>query len=179
MVQQLVPRFILEQMAKGEDAGSFPAVSIFVDVSSFTPMATALMEYSNEGAEVIAEVLDAIFSPLIDIIYAHGGFIATFADDAFTALFPTATTALHQRQAVYCHAVSAAWQCNQFVKVHEHQQSAPLANFTLRYGSPLQMVWSTGVFGKAREQKTKVNGSSMPPIFLLERHLTAALPPTN
>ncbi|MEZ4615629.1 MAG: hypothetical protein R2867_08970 [Caldilineaceae bacterium] len=136
------------------------------------------MEYSNEGAEVIAEVLGAIFSPLIDIIYAHGGFIATFAGGAFTALFPTATTALHQRQAVYCHAVSAAWQCNQLSKYTNISKRA-LANFTLRYGSPLQMVWSTGVFGKAREQKTKVNGSSMPPIFLLERHLTAALPPTN
>jgi len=123
MVQQLVPNFILEQMALGHYGGTFRAVSIFVDVSSFTPMATALMEYSTEGAEVIADLLDAIFTPLTDIIYEHGGFVATFAGDAFTALFPITDSAEPQRSAVYHHAVTAAWQCNQFVKNNERQNT--------------------------------------------------------
>ncbi|MCB0062216.1 MAG: hypothetical protein KDE19_08880, partial [Caldilineaceae bacterium] len=110
-------------MRQGVATGSFRAVSIFVDVSSFTPMATALMEYSTEGAEVIAAVLDTIFAPLIDIIYAHGGFVATFAGDAFTALFPFGATARTSDYAAYLHAVVAAWQCNQFVIANQSQRT--------------------------------------------------------
>ncbi len=132
-MQQLVPQFILEQMDRERSTGHFHAVSLFVDVSGFTPLATALMEFSTDGAEVIAEVLGTLFEPLIDIIYAHGGFVATFAGDAFTALFPTQplspTTSGPAATDSYHRAAAAAWQCNQFVKTNA-QQATRFGTFT-------------------------------------------------
>lgn len=46
------------------------------------------MQYRKDGAEVLAEALDSIFNPLVAQVYAHGGFIAAFAGDAFTVVFP-------------------------------------------------------------------------------------------
>lgn len=120
-MHRLVPRFILDQMVAGQSSGQFHAVCLFVDVSGFTPLATALMEYSTEGAEVLAQLLSSSFEPLIDIIYAHHGFVATFAGDAFIALFPT-DTALRadvqpsQNYTAHSHAVIAGWKCSQFIQ---------------------------------------------------------------
>ncbi len=123
-MHRLVPKFILDQMADNQVSGEFHAISLFVDVSGFTPLATALMEYSTEGAEVIADMLRASFEPLIDIIYAHNGFVATFAGDAFTALFPTSLpTELSHTQNIYHQAITAAWQCHNFVKDNANQMT--------------------------------------------------------
>lgn len=122
MAHRLVPKFILDQLAHGRLSGSFHTVSLFVDVSGFTPLATALMEYSTEGAEVIAEVLGAVFEPLVDIIYAYGGFVATFAGDAFTAFFPTDTSpGPLAGESVYLNALLAAWHSSQIVKNNASQ----------------------------------------------------------
>jgi len=122
MVNELVPNFILNQMTQGKLSGDFHAVSLLVDISGFTRMATALMEHSNDGSEVIAEVLSTMFEPLIDIIYRYGGFVATFAGDAFTALFPTdPSTWPTDTEAAYLRAVLAAWQSSQFITNHRYQ----------------------------------------------------------
>lgn len=102
----LVPHFLLENDAQDKRQGSFAAVGLFVDVSGFSAMADAMMQQGQHGAEVLAEVMRAIFHPLINSVYAQGGFVATLAGDAFTALFP-----LHQRAtAVHQQALAAAWQ---------------------------------------------------------------------
>lgn len=122
MDHRLVPPFILNQMRQGKLSGSFHAVSLLVDISGFTSLATALMEYSTTGAEALAEVLGAIFEPLLGIINAHGGFIATFAGDAVIALFPLEATldAAHTAQ-TYRRATAAAWQSSLFVTAHADQ----------------------------------------------------------
>jgi len=95
---------------------------LFVDVSGFTPLATALTEYSTEGAEVIAAALGTIFEPLIEIIYRMGGFVASFAGDAFTALFPTdPLVELGPCQASYGRALLAAWQSSNLVAAQATQ----------------------------------------------------------
>lgn len=45
------------------------------------------MALGREGAEVLADTLQTVFSPLVETIYLYDGFIAEFAGDAFTALF--------------------------------------------------------------------------------------------
>jgi predicted ATPase/class 3 adenylate cyclase len=109
MDHHLVPEIILSNAAQGCFAGHFHAVCLFVDLSGFTPLTTTLMEHGVEGAEVIAEVLSAVFDPLIEIIYTRGGFVAAFAGDAFTAIFPI------QDANAYLRATLAAWQINQTV----------------------------------------------------------------
>ncbi len=85
----LIPDFILKNYNSKKDSGSFYAFSMFIDISGFTNMTQNLMKNGKEGAEILSEMINDIFSPSIKKIYSHGGFITTFAGDAFTAVFPT------------------------------------------------------------------------------------------
>ena len=62
-------------------------------MSGFSAMTSALMAHGQHGAEVLAQVMRAIFDPLVEAVYAHGGFITVFAGDAFTAVFPACRAA--------------------------------------------------------------------------------------
>ena len=90
MVHPLIPRLILDNLARHQTAGTLDAVTLFVDISGFTPLTAALMAHGTVGAEVLAAVLEAVFDPLIETVYRRGGIIAGFAGDAFKAVFPLA-----------------------------------------------------------------------------------------
>ena len=75
-MHHLTPNFILNQYARSNYQSSFPAATLFVDIAGFTPLTLALMEHGTEGAEVLAYVLVTVFEPLIEEVYARGGFIA-------------------------------------------------------------------------------------------------------
>lgn len=62
---------------------------MFIDLSGFTPLTESLMGKGNRGAEELSIILNDIFTPLVNLVYARGGFIPYFAGDAFTAIFPT------------------------------------------------------------------------------------------
>lgn len=92
-IHALIPQFILDQFEPGETketlhGGSFPGSALFVDISGFSSITEALMQHGQFGAEVLATVMRAVFNPLVECVYGQGGFIATLAGDAFTALFP-------------------------------------------------------------------------------------------
>lgn len=87
-MRNLIPHLVLEQFRQDIDRGSFPAATLFVDISGFTPLTETLMQHRKDGAEVLSEALEAIFVPLVREVYARGGLIPLFAGDAFTALFP-------------------------------------------------------------------------------------------
>jgi len=89
-MKNLIPHFIYEKAKDHQDNGAFPAVTMFVDISGFTQMTEELMQGGDEGAEILSSILNTIFNPMVDAIYDTGGFIATFAGDAFTAIFPIA-----------------------------------------------------------------------------------------
>lgn len=116
MMHQLTPQYILERYAHGATHGELDAVCLFVDISGFTPLTLTLMEHGAEGAEVLADVLVTVFEPLIETVYAYGGFIAGFAGDAFKAIFPLDTDRAPERPPEQAHkravdqAVSAAWR---------------------------------------------------------------------
>jgi len=108
MQHNLTPQFVLDQAAKGVTSSSLDAACLFVDISGFTPLTVALMEHGPEGAEVLADVLVAVFEPLIDAVFEHGGFIAGFAGDAFKAVFPVWNEA--QQHETVARALLAAWK---------------------------------------------------------------------
>jgi predicted ATPase/class 3 adenylate cyclase len=85
---ELVPQFILRQAARDQSDGRFPAAALFVDLSGFSAVTSALMSHGSEAAELMANIMEAIFAPLVNAVYEQEGFITTFAGDAFTALFP-------------------------------------------------------------------------------------------
>ena len=86
-MKHYVPRFILEQFKAGNSAGTFCAGTMHVDMSGFTALTESLMVYEKEGAEVLSDVLERIFRPIVKNIYENGGFISTYSGDAFTAIF--------------------------------------------------------------------------------------------
>jgi len=73
-MHRLVPDFIIDNYAHGNMSGEFPAVSLFIDVSGFTAATEALMAFGQHGAEVLADIMGAIFDPLVYNVYAQGGF---------------------------------------------------------------------------------------------------------
>lgn len=98
-MRNLVPSFLLARMAEGMTYGTFDAVVLFVDTSGFTPLTGQLSAQGHDGAEVLAEILLAVFEPLVATVYAYGGYVAGFAGDAFKAVFP-GLTEIHYRQAL-------------------------------------------------------------------------------
>jgi len=73
--------------AKNKTSGSIEASVLFVDISGFTNMTRSLMAEGKDGAEILSDFMNRIFSPLIESVYNNGGFIVNFAGDAFTAVF--------------------------------------------------------------------------------------------
>lgn len=87
-MNSLVPDYILRQYAAGKLRGRFKAAALFVDIAAFTAMTQSLMANGKQGAEVLSDMINAIYTPAISAIYANNGFVSTFAGDAFTAVFP-------------------------------------------------------------------------------------------
>ena len=86
-MHQLVPAFILEQVELGCQQGSLQGTAMFVDLSGFSVMADALGKHGHHGSEILAAIMQSIFEPLIDSIYAQDGFVIGYAGDAITAFF--------------------------------------------------------------------------------------------
>ncbi len=88
-MRHLIPHFITEKVLAEEKHGTFLAYTMFLDMSGFTNLTEHLFkEAGHEGAELMSDILNGIFSPLVEMVYKRGGFIPYFAGDAFTAIFP-------------------------------------------------------------------------------------------
>ncbi len=86
-MHNLIPKFIIDKFANKEQAGSFQASTMFIDISGFTPMTRKLMTHGKEGAEVLNYILNIVFKPVINAVYDNGGDITSFEGDAFMAIF--------------------------------------------------------------------------------------------
>jgi tetratricopeptide (TPR) repeat protein/class 3 adenylate cyclase len=87
-MRNVIPRFIHDRYKEGDFQGDFEAVTMFMDISGFTPITEQLMKRGKEGAEVLSVILNTIFIPVINTIYERDGFISAFEGDAFTIIFP-------------------------------------------------------------------------------------------
>ena len=88
-MQNLLPEFILENYKNNKFEGDLQAFSMFIDVSGFTAMTEKLLKGGSDGPEILSNILKNIFRSTVTHVYKSGGFITTFAGDAFTAIFPT------------------------------------------------------------------------------------------
>ena len=128
-MHQLLPPFVLEHLKQNSLSGRFTASSLFADISGFTAITEALMQHGQHGAEVLADVMRTIFDPLVHGVYSQGGFIAFFAGDAFTALFPDEPDASPGASLSDWRAVAAAWQIHQHMLAHA-EHVTPYGTFT-------------------------------------------------
>ena len=87
-MKNFIPYFIQERWKAEDTHGFLRGYTMFIDLSGFTALTESLMERGNEGAERLSHVLNAIFAPMVDLVYRRGGIIPYFAGDAFTAIFP-------------------------------------------------------------------------------------------
>ena len=85
--RRLVPDFIFDHYREGETRGLFQGAAMFVDLSGFSTMSDTLSEHGSHGAEVLAEMMRVVFEPLVNAVYAQGGFVIGYAGDAFNAVF--------------------------------------------------------------------------------------------
>ena len=89
-MKNLLPALILENYKNNKFDGELVAFTMFADISGFTSLTEELMKNESEGAEVLSEIIKNIFNSTVGRVYKSGGFITTFARDAFTVLFPIA-----------------------------------------------------------------------------------------
>lgn len=87
-MSRAVPGFIANRLSRGELHGFLDGSVLHVDVTGFTSLTERLMADGHRGAERLSTALNVIFRSVQAPIYEAGGFIATFAGDSFTAVFP-------------------------------------------------------------------------------------------
>jgi len=121
-MHNLVSHFILEKYIGkqngGESGGLLHAVCLFADLSGFSIATHSLLLHGQEAVESMAEVMLGIFTPLVSLVHAQGGFITTFAGDAFTALFPS-----EGDPASYFRALAAARAIQEHMRTHPKQDT--------------------------------------------------------
>lgn len=126
-MQNLVPQFILKKYSSqknhGENSGQFQAISLFADLSGFSAATHVFSQHGQEAIESMAEVMLDIFTPLVSLVHGQGGFITTFAGDAFTAIFPSAGDPF-----CYARALAAAQAIQQHMFDHAVQRT-PYGDF--------------------------------------------------
>ncbi len=86
-MRALVPSVVIARAAAGVAATREPGAVLFVDVRGFVALTRALAAEGPLGVEILAETITALFEPSVAAVAAHGGFIASYAGDAFTAVF--------------------------------------------------------------------------------------------
>jgi class 3 adenylate cyclase len=124
----LVPEFILKNYRHDNRHGRLFAVCLFADISGFSTITDSLMKHGPHGAEILAGLMRSVFDPLIGSVYEHGGFVATFAGDAFTAVFPETDDIESGQHDAAWRATIAAWQIQQRM-VDISQQQTPYGDF--------------------------------------------------
>lgn len=86
-MRSLVPWHIAASVADGHRTGSEPGSVLVVDIEGSTGLAARLRPHGTAGAEALADVLAAVFTPMVDHVAACGGFVAEFAGDGIAAVF--------------------------------------------------------------------------------------------
>jgi class 3 adenylate cyclase/tetratricopeptide (TPR) repeat protein len=63
------------------------AAVLFADVTGFTATTEALATRGPEGAELVTDYIERVFTPLLDTIATHGGDVLGFAGDSITSIW--------------------------------------------------------------------------------------------
>lgn len=85
---EIIPSKILEWYKENNLEKKLYGSILFLDIKGFTSLTEQLMKSGKSGAETLSKIINHFFNEIIEEIYSNGGFITTFAGDAFTAVFP-------------------------------------------------------------------------------------------
>ena len=85
------------------------AVTLFADISGFTPLSEALARNGRRGAEELTTIVNAYFAPMIALLETAGGIVCGFGGDALVAIIPY-TPATRRSVTLRAAACAAAMQ---------------------------------------------------------------------
>lgn len=148
-MRTLIPRELVERVATGQRVGELQGAALFVDISGFTAVTEALMARKRAGAEALADAMEAVFAPLIEAVYAQGGFISGFAGDAFTAVFHTTDDAPRR-------ALAAAW-----TMLYGFAARCPTPFGSFQFGVKMGLAVGEVVWGLAGARTPYVRGPAI------------------
>lgn len=83
-----IPSFIIQQYQQKCFQGRLKAAVLFADISGFTSLTESLLNYGKKGSDTLYLTVQQVFNPMIELVYNHHGFVATFQGDSLTAVFP-------------------------------------------------------------------------------------------
>ena len=88
-MQRYLPRVALEWELDAPDRAwqAIDATLVFVDISGFTRLSEKLARRGRIGAEVLTEVLSAVFGRMLALAYERGGALLKFGGDALLLMF--------------------------------------------------------------------------------------------
>jgi class 3 adenylate cyclase/tetratricopeptide (TPR) repeat protein len=99
-----LPQLLMDWLADAPDDRyrEIEGTVAFVDISGFTAMSERLARRGKEGAEELLDVLNNVFSELLDLARQDGGGLVKFGGDALLLFFSG-----ERHQALACHAAAA------------------------------------------------------------------------
>jgi class 3 adenylate cyclase/tetratricopeptide (TPR) repeat protein len=88
-LEPYLPQVLLRHLAEapGERIRVVDGTLVLTDISGFTRLSERLARRGREGAEELAEAIEASFAPLVAVGYALGGDLLKFGGDALLMLF--------------------------------------------------------------------------------------------
>lgn len=87
-MRRLVPADVQRLADNGSARDSSTGAALIIDAAGSTALSARLQAYGTEGAEAFADVLSAIFQPIVRRVVARGGTVAELAGDGVLATFP-------------------------------------------------------------------------------------------
>ncbi len=165
----VIPHPLLNIAQAPESHSIFQAVTLFLDISGFAPITEALMAQGKIGAEILADVVNTTFRPVISAIYAHGGYISGFAGDAFTAIFSKTAVSENSETSHIASALHAAWHIQGLFQnriIHTPAEDFPL---TAKIGLDIGAV-ECGLLGTATRRAYYFSGLAIDGCAQAEHH---------
>src|SRR5690554_582063 len=83
-----VPEFVVENAKENNHSGLFEVSVLSVELNGLDRLLHDLLERSDTKAEDIFAVQNYIFTPVIEAIKNHGGFVVSLSSLLFSAMFP-------------------------------------------------------------------------------------------
>ena len=143
----LVPQFILDKHAAGEDSGQFDAYVLYMRLDGVLPMLDTLAGHGQPGALALNTAMRAVFDPVLHLVDTYGGFSALVGGFCVTALFLDLDGA---------RAARAAWEICDHMANHPRQTTAfgafamdiqiGLAYGQIRWGIPKDQARSRAAY---------------------------------
>lgn len=93
-LRQYVPKRVLNYLQGVEQPQTephieyFDAVALFTDITGFSRLTDQYDQKGPEGAELLADILNAYFGRMTDVAMAYGGDVVDFVGDAIVVVWP-------------------------------------------------------------------------------------------